>query len=1125
MKKQAEELEMAIDTKCHARLSFWVPCARMHDFATEYEERLVPLLKKHGLVESSERGRAVVAGVFSRLFELETPGEIAAKEQTLEEDPAWTGLLGKFATAYEVDRADDLLQFSLRLYSTPAGSGRTVEMGSGVRQGLWQSFSLQDGLPDTIVFDILQDRKGHLWFGTLRGVSFFDGAQFTTFNVRDGLVHNQVLCIGEDQAGNLWLGTLEGVSRFDGAQFTTFNVEDGLADNRVWTMLEDRAGNLWFGTGAGASLFDGAQFTTFNVEDILDNTFANVTDFTNDYVDAGLDSNRVLSIAEDRAGNLWFGTRSGVSRFDGENFSGFTSADGLAGTWIQSIFVDRAGQVWFGADYGGGVSRYDGEKFTTFTADDGLANNTVISIAEDPAGNLWFGSYGSGVSRYDRAQFTTYTTDDGLVNNGVLSMLQDQAGNLWFGTFENVSLFDGKSFTTFTTQDGLVGTGVHVIYEDRTGQLWFGTAEGLSLFDGERFTTFTIDDGLATNAVWTMLEDRQGNLWFGGAGRRIGTTRYDKKSFTIFNAEDGLAYKNVMGILQDKAGNLWFATEGGVSLFDGKKFTNFTTRDGLASNSLTSLLEDRAGNLWFGTIGGVSRYDGKCFTSFTSEEGLIHNNVECMLEDQKGHLWFGTYGGGISRYDGFVFQTLSKKDGLVHDTVQQILQDPQGPIWIATEGGITRYQPCDIPPAIRIANVSADRHYGPVREIHLPASQKLVVFEFQGSSFTTILDSMAYVYRLKGHEIDWQTTRARRVEYEDLELGEYTFQVKAVDRDLNYSELASVEVSMLPDPRIEALNQALSAVGIAGEFVGKSPALLQVLEQLAEVAPSEVSVFISGETGTGKGLAARTVHGLSPRQARPFIQVNCGAIPASLVESELFGHERGAFTGAVARKLGKIELADGGTLFLDEIGDLSFEAQVKLLRFLDEHAFERVGSTRTINPDVRVIAATNRDLRQMVEAGQFREDLYFRLRIFPVQLPPLNKRREDIPLLAVYFMQEMAAHLHKEVTQLTPEALHMLQAYDWPGNVRELEHTIQRAVIVCRGTAIQAEDIAQEPEKAEDDPLEELVPLETFERRYICRVLERTGWLIGGAHGAAAVLGLNVSTLRGRMRKLGIERP
>jgi DNA-binding NtrC family response regulator len=495
-----------------------------------------------------------------------------------------------------------------------------------------------------------------------------------------------------------------------------------------------------------------------------------------------------------------------------------------------------------------------------------------------------------------------------------------------------------------------------------------------------------------------------------------------------------------------------------------------------------------------------------------------------MLEDRQGHLWFAT-AGGVSRYDGQVFQTLTRRDGLVFDVAQVLLQDRSGTLWIGTEGGLIRYRSAAKPPAVRLRAVLADRRYEPTGALQIPGAQRLMVFEFQGSSLTTHAEGMAYVYRLEGYQAHWQPTYRSRVEYHDLSLGEYTFQVKAVDRDLNYSEPVTVRVTIEPDPRLEALTRALSAGGPASEFVGESPALRQVQQQLAQVAPTDVNVLILGETGTGKGLAARLVHRLSPRQDQPFIQVNCGALPAGLVESELFGHEKGAFTSAVARQLGKVELAQGGTLFLDEIGDLPLDAQVKLLHLLEERTFERVGGRQTLAADVRVVAATNRDLPQRIAAGTFRADLYYRLQGFEVRLPPLRQRREDIALLALYFMTRVAAHLDKDVTALSPPALAALQRYDWPGNVRELQHAVERAVVVCQGTAIRPEELPLEGQNAGPGHRELRLSPEDYERYYVQQLLEETGWVLKGPHGVAARLGWPVVTLRRRLKKWGITRP
>ncbi|MEW6753606.1 MAG: sigma 54-interacting transcriptional regulator [Candidatus Latescibacterota bacterium] len=379
---------------------------------------------------------------------------------------------------------------------------------------------------------------------------------------------------------------------------------------------------------------------------------------------------------------------------------------------------------------------------------------------------------------------------------------------------------------------------------------------------------------------------------------------------------------------------------------------------------------------------------------------------------------------------------------------------------------------------------------------------------------------MAYRYRLGGVDPAWRETHGRQVEYRDLAIGEYIFEVRAVDRDLNYSDPARVALRVVADPRQQALSQALS--GPAEDFVGSSPAIRSAQAQLEEVARTDLTVLILGETGTGKGLAARLVHRLSARSAGPFIQVNCGALPEGLVESELFGHEKGAFTGAVARRLGKVELAEGGTLFLDEIGDLSPAAQAKLLEVLEERTFMRVGGSQPLRAQVRVVAATNRDLAQMVGQGAFREDLYYRLQGFPVTLPPLRQRRGDIAALAHYFMVRMATHLSKHLVGLEPEAADALLAYPWPGNVRELEHVVQRAVVVCRGARIGVGDLA--PGAATALPAASLC-LRDVERRHIEGMLARTGGVVKGPGGAAEILGIPASTLYHRMAKLGIVRP
>jgi formate hydrogenlyase transcriptional activator len=311
------------------------------------------------------------------------------------------------------------------------------------------------------------------------------------------------------------------------------------------------------------------------------------------------------------------------------------------------------------------------------------------------------------------------------------------------------------------------------------------------------------------------------------------------------------------------------------------------------------------------------------------------------------------------------------------------------------------------------------------------------------------------------------------------------------------------------------------------EIVGESLALKRVLEQLKTVAPTDSTILILGETGTGKELIARAIHNLSSRRERTLVKVNCAAIPTGLLESELFGHEKGAFTGAIAQRIGRFELANGGTLFLDEVGDIPLELQPKLLRVLQEQEFERLGSAKTIRVNVRMVAATNADLTQKVANNQFRLDLYYRLNVFPIVIPPLRERREDIPVLVRYFAQKYAQRMKKPIDTIATKTMSALVDYHWPGNVRELENLVERAVILSRRHELEVplSEFKQQTKAASADILRNTFTLEEAEREHILRALGETSWVIGGPTGAAARLGMKRTTLQSLMRRLGIARP
>jgi len=336
---------------------------------------------------------------------------------------------------------------------------------------------------------------------------------------------------------------------------------------------------------------------------------------------------------------------------------------------------------------------------------------------------------------------------------------------------------------------------------------------------------------------------------------------------------------------------------------------------------------------------------------------------------------------------------------------------------------------------------------------------------------------------------------------------------------------ANAEIKLLSG-RLQAenihLQQEISREYDFGEIIGQSDAISYVFFRVEQVAPQDATVLLLGETGTGKGLIARAIHSRSARKERPMITVNCTALPANLIESELFGREKGAFTGANARQMGRFELADGGTIFLDEIGEMPQELQCKLLRVIQDGEFERLGSPRTLKVDVRIIAASNRNLEEEISAGRFREDLFYRLSVFPITIPPLRRRKDDIPLLIQYFVAKYNKKIGKKIDTVSKETLNALQEYQWPGNVRELENVIERAVITSQGPALQVLDrfdTFRDPGGGHD-----VQSLADLERDHILQVLQKTGWRVEGEKGAAIILGLNPSTLRARMRKYGLRR-
>lgn len=373
-------------------------------------------------------------------------------------------------------------------------------------------------------------------------------------------------------------------------------------------------------------------------------------------------------------------------------------------------------------------------------------------------------------------------------------------------------------------------------------------------------------------------------------------------------------------------------------------------------------------------------------------------------------------------------------------------------------------------------------------------------------------------YRRKDQRIIWGALNARLVQDEQGDIHHY----EGFLQDITDRKQAEAEIQRLKE-QLQAeniyLREEIKLSHNFDEIIGQSEQLKQLLGKVEQVAPTDTTVLLTGETGTGKELIARALHYTSPRKDAPLVKVNCAALPAHLIESELFGHEKGAFTGATAKQIGRFELAQGGTIFLDEIGELPLELQPKLLRVIQEGEFQRVGSSKTLKTNVRVIAATNRNLKEDVRAGRFRQDLFYRLSVYPLAVPPLRERTDDIPLLVQAFVQKFSKRLGRQIETIPQRTMRALQQYSWPGNVRELENIIERAVIITPDATLRVELPQEQIFPAETDKT-----LEEIEREYILQVLHAKNWRISGPKGAAIVLGLNEATLRSRMQKLNIRK-
>jgi DNA-binding NtrC family response regulator len=606
---------------------------------------------------------------------------------------------------------------------------------------------------------------------------------------------------------------------------------------------------------------------------------------------------------------------------------------------------------------------------------------------------------------------------------------------------------------------------------------------------------------------------------------------------------------------------------GGLNRFDikTKKVKHFTTDDGLPSNAIYGILEDEKGNLWLSSNNGISRFNPqtKLINNYNIKDGLQNNefNGGSYFISNSGEMFFG----GINGFNSF-FPKNIKDNTFVPPTVITSFRKFNKevkfnkPIYsidkidLSYEDYVFSFEFASLDFSAPEKNVYAYKMEGLDKNwIYANSSRRFVTY--------TTLPPGEYVFRVKGSNSDgvwnetgtsiniiihppfWMTWWFRGLILFLIALAVYLLykkRVKSLEEKRKALAERLEEKTKLSDDlqnalsEVERLKNRLEAENIYlqneiklqhdfGNIITQSDELKKVLRMVEQVSSTDATVLVLGESGTGKELLARAIHNISNRSDRPLVKVNCSALPANLIESELFGHEKGSFTGATSRKIGRFELADGGTIFLDEIGDLPLELQPKILRVLQEGEFERIGNPKTIKVDVRIIAATNRNLSQEIKNGNFREDLYYRLNVFPITIPPLRKRKEDIPLLVNYFVNNFSKKVGKKIDTISQSMIEKLTEYNWPGNVRELENIIERAVITIEGNKLTLSEVLPKVTSTISSEVESKT-LEEVEREHIIRVLEKTNWQVSGDKGAAKILGMKRTTLEARMKKLNIEK-
>jgi DNA-binding NtrC family response regulator/ligand-binding sensor domain-containing protein len=964
-----------------------------------------------------------------------------------------------------------------------------------------QGYGADAGLPRAPVQTIFEDPEGSLWIGTDGGgLVRLRRNRVAVYTRAHGMPNDYVMSLAEDADGHVWAAANCGpVSRMDADGRFHVLFEKYFTNSCSWTLQAGRDGSMWIGASAGG-LFRWHNDTMTHWD-----------------TSSGLSDNSVLAMHEDSKGALWIGTDMGdVHRLLNGTFTNYGARDGLLTGNASALAEDRQGRIWLGFN-GRGLASFANGRFERVGVESGLTTSQVSKLHVDSRGVLRVGTLDQGLFRLEGNRFIRYAEDGGLQNLAVSQILEDATGNLWVGTNRGIVRLRRPDLDDFAAGRITSIHGDHLGREDgmlsaettgyrfdpsglrtRDGRLWFATIKGLVVIDPAAFPMNEVPPPVLIEQA--RVDGREAGRGEGGLVRVPAGTRSLDLEYTAFSmavpARVRFRYR-LVGF--DDA---WQEA--------GARRTAFYTSLPPAEYRFEVLAANNDG-VWSPAPAIMRLVVEPLFW----ERRAVQSAALALLILATGLVVLGGYRLRVrhvfarnvdlerrvadrTRELSIEHERLGEAHGrleLAHDNLVATLSQLQLGI-VMTDGGGVVTLANDVARTL-LARVGVSDPVGAPWKSALPLAEADIRSIEQAIAQPAVRrDPLAVI-----------------LEPEDGRRFALEIDVRDDPRDPERRLFVLHDVSEL-----YALQRLFGDTPRVHGLVGRSRSMQLVFKQISDLALVDTTVLIDGETGTGKELVARAIHDASPRSSRACIGVNCGGLTESLLASQLFGHRRGAFTGAVADQVGYFEAANGGTLFFDEIGDMPLGVQASLLRALQEREIMRVGDSRAHAVDVRVIAATHRNLAQEVAAGRFREDLYYRIRVARVALPPLRERRDDVPLIAAAFVQEFAARDHRPISDISVEAMQLLKEHEWPGNVRELRGAIETAVITCKRSVLTALDLPPEIVGAavEGDAL----PVDAGERGRILAAIDRTR---GNRAAAARLLGIGRTTLYRKLKALGLE--